>query len=199
MLVNKRIIITIAGLGAASLLIIGAGIIPTIMSIGGLEKKIDEQNAAIEKRYITRQLVRDTMTALDENKDVIAGLKKVAVIDGEEIKFVNALESLQEKSDVDANVELATVNQKNLTSWEREIPIKLTVTGSYAPVIRFIEGVERLPYFVIIDNLEISGVNSLTAPTAGQVRAELSGYVYWISKDAPSFVTTGAITPVPEH
>ncbi len=197
MLINKRIIVTIAGLGAASLLLIGAGIVPTLYSIGNLETKIDEQNTAIEKRYITRQLVRDTMTALEENKDVIAGLKKVAVLDGQELDFVNALESLQEKTGVDANISLATVNQKDVSQWERQIPIQLTLTGEYPGVLRFIEGIERLPYFIIIDNVNVTALNSGTSAKAGLIRTELSGYVYWISKKAPSFVTTGSLAPLP--
>lgn len=199
MLVNKRIIVTISVLGAASLLLIGAGVIPTVLSISELELKINNQNIAIEKRYAARQQVRDTLTALEDNKSTIAGLKHYAVIEGEELNFVSALEGVQERTGIDADISLETVNQRDLSTWEREIPIRLTMTGDYADILRFIEGVERLPYLVVIDRLGLSGTNVGSVPKPGLVRVELNGSVYWISKLAPTFVDTGTVAPPTER
>ena len=175
-------------MGAAALLLLGAVAVPSWLSIGNLERQIDAANAAIDKKYMVRQLVRDSFAALESSRDDIASLRSIAINEGEELKFIDAIEQVQDRTGVQADISLVTVNQKTISPWEREIPITVSVRGDYRDVIRFLSGLEHLPYVISFGSINLRGEGDAAGRVVGGVRADLSGIVYWFGKNAPSFV-----------
>lgn len=199
MLISKRLFVSTCVLGGATLLLIGAGAIPAVLSIGSLEKKLAEEHANIELRYRTRQVVRESLSSLEGNKNSVASLKQTAIVEGEELAFISAIEAETDRSGVTAKIQLETANQRDLSSWEKDVPVNLTVTGKTADFLRFLDGLERSPYSIAIDNIDIRRNSSGTGPA--EITAKISGSVYWIGVRAPKFVTSGIVetgAPAPQ-
>ncbi len=197
MQVNRRITISIIALTTASVLLVGGVAVPSIMSIGALQRKIDESNAAIEKRYLMRQMARDSVSSLEASRNAIADIRKIAINEGQELDFIDALDKVQSRTGVQADVTLETVNMKIISDWERDIPIVIKASGDYRDLIRFLDGLEKMPYFVNLNTVSIRAEQTASGAPTGLTAAELRGSVYWISKNAPAFVVSGSVSDKP--
>lgn len=192
MQVNKRITVTICVLGVATLILYGAVVIPSASAIRSSEGEIGAEHAKIERRYLLRNVMRKSLTALDDTKKHLRTLAGVGIHEGEELKFINALESAATNAGIEQELQLVTVNQKDLSKWEREIPLRLSLTGDYLAVLRYLRTIEHLPYYVLIDNINVRlGSGAALAPGiigSPIVRTEISGTVYWLGESAPDFI-----------
>lgn len=189
MLVQKRMLITIGLFGGLTLLALGVAAVPSILAISDLEKKIAEEQGKIDVRYALRRYIRNSVTNLADTKRRIGALAAGAVQEGKELDFITALEQAANASNVTQVIALETANQKDLSKWEREIPLKLRVTGQYDNVLRHLQALERLPYFILVDGVSADAPRSSGNPSdEGDVEAMISGIVYWQGSGAPDFV-----------
>ncbi len=194
MLISKRLLISTCVLGGGTLLLILGGALPAILSISSLQKQLAEEQNNIETRYLTRQAVRESMSSLESNRRALTDLKAAAIIEGQELAFISAIENQSDQAGVTSVIQLETANQRDLSSWEKDVPVIFTVNGPAKNVIRFLDGLERLPYAIGIDNVDINRGASGTYAT--DVHAKISGSIYWIGSRAPKFVANGdAATP----
>lgn len=183
MLVNKRILTTMAVSGAVTLGLFGAVAVPAALSIRTLKTQIAEEQQKIDRRYAIRQLTRESLKVLDETKDRLAPLNAVAVKEGEELDFIRAVENAAGTYGVEPEITLETVNQKQLSDWEREIPIKLRVRSGYLNALRFLGAIERLPYYVIVDTAAFMAQRQKAL--GNDIETLIEGTVYWQAKAAP--------------
>ncbi len=189
MLINKRLVVISGTLGALSLVIAGAIGIPSILSIHTLVGDIAVEQGKIDERYALRRYVRNSVANLAETKRQLGALSEVALQDGEELQFVTVLEKAAAATGVTKELTLETVNQKTLSPWEKEIPVKIRVHGDYPDVLAYLNAVERERYVIIVESIQvnparISGVNL----REGNVDADMAATVYWQDKSAPDFV-----------
>ncbi len=189
MLVKKRMLITIGIFGGLTLVALGVAAVPSIVAIQDLKKKIAEEQAKIDVRYALRRYIRNSVTNLADTKRRIGALAAGALQEGKELDFITALESAAAASGVRQEISLETANQKDLSSWEREIPLKLRVTGPYDRVLRHLRGLERLPYFILVESVTADAPRPSGNPADdGDVEALITGIVYWQGAGAPDFV-----------
>jgi Tfp pilus assembly protein PilO len=192
MQVNKRILVSIGILGGATLILYGAIVVPSVLAIKEANAKITEEHANIERRYLLRNIMRRSLSLLEDAKSQLTELSAAAIREGQELDFISALESAAAGSGVAQDIVLETVNQKDLSRWEKEVPLRLVVVGDYLRVLDYLRALERLPYVVIVDSLQIR--TTAGAPLGGgsrgspDVRAEIGGTVYLVTEDAPSFI-----------
>jgi Tfp pilus assembly protein PilO len=189
MLVKKRMLITIVLFGGLTLLALGIAAVPSVLAIRDLEKKIAEEQDKIDVRYALRRYIRNSVTNLANTKRRIGALSAGALQEGKELEFITALEAAAEKSDVTQSITLETVNQKDTSKWEREIPLKLRIGGPYDRVLRHLNAIERLPYLVLLDSITISTPRQTSSAVPdGVIEATVDGVVYWQGTGAPDFV-----------
>lgn len=189
MLVQKRMLITIGLLGGLTLAAAGAIAVPSVLAIRELKTKIAEEQEKLDTRYALRRYIRDSVTNVSETKRRIGALSTGALQEGKELDFITALESASAASGVEQEIMLETANQKEISAWEREIPLKLKITGQYDRVIRHLRAVERLPYFVLVETIAFTNPRaSAGAGKDGDVETNVAAIVYWQSGDAPDFV-----------
>lgn len=189
MLVKKRMIITIGLFGGLTLAAFGVGAIPSVLAIRDLENKIAEEQAKIDVRYALRRYIRNSVTNLAATKRRIGALAAGALQEGKELEFITALEASAASSGVTQEIALETANQKEISKWEREIPLKLRISGPYTRVLRHLNAVERLPYFILVDSIAITKPRASALPSSeGDVEALVAGIVYWQGAGAPDFV-----------
>jgi len=192
---QKRILVTIGIFSTLNLALIGGLVATSVISIGKYVQKIEKERQNLETQYISRIYMRDTaasMSAIRARLDLASGL---AVREGGELNFITSLERTAEKSGVKQSIALETANQKNLTTWEKEIPLGLEFSGTYPQVLRHLNAIERLPYSIIITGLQISADQQLGNENPdGRVKVSVSAIIYWQSKNTPPFINGAPVT-----
>lgn len=185
MQVNRRITILILVLGGACLLLVGALIVPTVLAIREAEAKIAGINREIESRYTLRRHTRKTLNVMTEIRQRLRAVVGTSIAEGEELTFVSALEQAATDAGVSQDIVLETVNEQEISAWEKEIPLKIRVSGNYRDFLVYLRKIERLPFYVIILNLELTQPKTRERQSTGDVEAEIQGLIYWRSGSQP--------------
>lgn len=188
MLVKKRLIIISAVLGVLTLGLAGAVGIPSVVSIQGYIGKIAEEQAKIDERYALRRYIRNSLANLAETKRRLGTFSTLALQEGKELDFVRALETAARTAGVEQKLSLETVNQKDLSGWEKEVPVKIEVQGPYPAVLAYLNAIERSPYLMIVTSLQITQPRSGAVVKDGDVTANIAAISYWQGQNAPDFV-----------
>ncbi|MFH1046987.1 MAG: hypothetical protein V1738_01690 [Patescibacteria group bacterium] len=189
MKVERKIIGTTAVLLLIALAIAGGIIVPTVMRIRSLADELAEQQMEIERQYTLRSYAKQTLADIAEAQTKFDKVKSTSIIEGQELNFIKALEHAATISGVEQQINLETVNEVELTLWEREIPLKLRVQGPFPSVMSWLNEIEHLNYYVLFDTISISAqrIGGIADPQ-GKVDAMFIGRVFWLSKDAPYFL-----------
>lgn len=196
MVIRKRLIAISVILGILTLAIGGGVGIPSVLSIRGLIVKISEEQGKIDARYALRRYIRNSAANLAGTKVQLGVLSSLSLQEGRELAFVTAIEDAAQAADVEHKLVLETANQKELSLWEKEIPVKMQVHGDFPNILKFMNAVERLPYAVMTDSLQVVSPRSTSPDREGIVDATVTGSVYWLSHAAPDF-TRGQADAVP--
>ncbi len=189
---NVRMIAVIGTLGTLSLALLFAVALPTAFAIRGLVGNIADAQSQIDARYGLRRYVRASTSTLNSTKQRLASLSTVALQEGHELDLITAIEKAAGAANVTQTLNLEMANQKQLSPWEREVPLNLAVKGSYPDVLRFLNAIERLPQEVVFDVIAITGSQNTTP---GDVTATFNGVVYWQGQNAPPFVRGIQLSP----
>lgn len=191
MLANKQYYISIGILLVATVGLYLGVVLPSTYKVRELHVSINAEHAKIEGRYQRRGQLRDTLKILQEVRSGVADLTSIAIHDGKELEFIRALEEAAADRNIEQDIQLKTVNQIELSEWEREVPVTLLVKGRYVDVLNYIRDIETLPYYITIDSFTFQTSRSDKAKsfTEEPVQATLNGSVYWITSDVPSIIT----------
>lgn len=196
MVIRKRLIAISVTLGILTLAVGGGVGIPSVLSIRGLITKISEEQGEIDARYALRRYIRNSAANLAATKISLGALSTLSLQEGKELAFVTAIEDAAQSTGVEHRLTLETANQKELSLWEKEIPVKMQVHGDFPKVLAFMNAVERLPYAIMLDNLQVASPRSTSIDREGIVDATIAGTVYWLAETAPDF-TRGQADEVP--
>jgi hypothetical protein len=188
MKLNRSLTTSLVVLGALSLLILGAVGIPSIIGIRQLNREIGNDYLEIERKYSLRLHTRSSLATMDDLKPQLEALTRMAIIEGRELEFISALEQAAADSDVTQNLSLDTANQREISPWEREVPVGLTVVGDYAKVINYIERLQALPYYLLFNSIDMAESVERNEESTGRVRVVLRGTIRWFSEGHPIFL-----------
>lgn len=187
MLVKKRMLINIGLLAALDIGLLAAGVL-SVFAIRKTTADIAAKQAEIDDRYALRLYVRNSVTDLADTKKRIGDLDAEAVREGKELELITALESASAASGVEQKIDLQTVNQKDLSPWERTIPLKLILTGTYPQILKHLNAIERLPYYLSVSGITITGQEAGGSAGTATVDATVNATVYWQASQVPDFV-----------
>lgn len=187
MTIEKRLSLTITTLAVLSVLLAAAGGIPTLLSIRSIRDKMVEENQKIEKAYALRRLSGSTSDVIQNAHQRLADMGPLTIVEGDELTFISDLENAATSADITQELQLETVNQKDLSPWEREIPLKITAGGDFRQVVIYLHKLEALPFYMTTRILRISVPKQREKASEGLVEAYLESAVRWRSKDHPVF------------
>jgi hypothetical protein len=191
--VHRRLTTSITVIALATAGLVGAIAVPSALATRRIRAEIDEAKIALDQRVAMFRYIRQSSSNLEDAKRRLAVLADMAVHEGRELDFITTLEGIAQASDIEQTINLNTANQKEISLWEKEIPLQLTVMGEYDDFRSYLNAIEGLNYAVIVRSVNMIS-QSRTADTnpAGEVRATIDATVYWISKDSPSFAESAA-------
>jgi len=198
MKIEKRIIVTTVVLMLLTLTTGAAVAIPSVFRIRSLTQALFDQQAEIERRYILRNYVKNTLTDIDTAHLQLEGIQDTYIREGEELTFIQDMEHAASVARVTQELSLETVNQTEITLWEKEIPFRVKVKGPFTQVNSWLNEVEHLGYYVIFNTMSFNAFRTggMQDPS-GTVDATFSGSVFWLSKDAPYFLKFDDVAAVP--
>ena len=188
MLVKKRLVMISAVFGTLTLVLTGAVGIPSVISIRNYIGKISEEQAKIDERYALRRYIRNSLANLAETKKRLGAFSTIALQEGKELEFVRSLETAARTAGVEQKLSLETVNQKDLSPWEKEVPVKIEVQGPFPAVLGYLNAIERSPYLLITSGINITPPKSGSNVKDGDVSASVGAITYWQGQNAPDFV-----------
>lgn len=180
-----RSIIVLSGL----VLAVGFGIVvPTLLSVRSLREDIASMQLQMEQQYQQRQALRETTANLQAIRGLAGTLSRYAIREGDELLFIQSLENIAGRYRLVQDIQLETANQKDVSAWEKVVPLTITLTGSYPDVLRYLRDAETLTYDLQLDALRIAETSSGIGSAKGAVQVRISGRVHWLSRTAPDFV-----------
>lgn len=186
MKIEKRIIVITATLMLLTLAVGGAVAIPSVFRIKSLTQALLDQQKEIERRYVLRNYVKNTLSDIDIAHGQLESIQRTYIREGEELTFIQAMEDAARKAGIKQELSLETVNEIELTLWEKEIPLKVKTKGTFTQINGWLNEVEHLDYYVIFNTMSHNAFRTGgTQDASGVVEANFSGSVFWLAEDAP--------------
>jgi len=158
-------------------------LIPTIKDIKNLNKGIDEQKLEIEKRYIQTHGSK-RITNLNKIKTDVSKLSSIFVKKDFELEFITTLERLAAENNLEQQIKLQPNNQK-IAGLIKSIPIQISLKGDFLDVLKYLQGLEKLEYYINIDSIDLTTLffkKEAAGPNqagVGQISVSISGETYW--------------------
>ena len=166
---RNRFIIGIIFILAGCFIIIGFLIVPNIEGIKKINEEISLEKEDLEKKASLGLNIRQISADISEIEKKIGSLNKMFIKFGNELEFLTTLDNLSQKNKVKAQV--IPKFSDRAPEKPTKIPLNITISGERNNVINYIYNIDVLPYYFIIDSVEIQD-------NQGSLSASLSGHVY---------------------
>lgn len=160
---------------ALLLVLINLVIIPIYKKITLLQQQIAIEKNELETKYIRRQTIRRTLLSLQHTKVEWPKLYSSFYPEfGREVMFINALEKIADNYNLAQNLRLEPSLASHFSAELDEVPMQLTLIGSFANVVGYMQRLENISYILNLKELKITRIKP-----DGTVQAELRYNSYW--------------------
>lgn len=160
---KQRLLFYITGITLGALSIGILIITPTIYKILSLRNDIGTIQQELENRYEKTQKLKRSLQELDNIKDVNNKFKTAIIQPGNELRVITELEKIAADNNIEQNTDLIFVDTtqdkkvKNADSKKYVLPqyyqFSFLNNGYFEDHINYLRALEKLPYYIIIDNL----------------------------------------------
>ncbi|MBI5622035.1 hypothetical protein HY933_04210 [Candidatus Falkowbacteria bacterium] len=163
-------------------------IYPKIVTIKMISDDVQNQKQELEEKYQRGQSLRAiyaNIATVKQNRD---RLNATVIEQDNELEFITALEKTTEGLAVNQNIVLSPPNLKAPTNKLQLLAITVTLDGGFIDILKTVERIEQLPYYLIVEKLDFSSDQTINSPSAPdqtplpnqRVRAVLKGKIYWM-------------------
>lgn len=151
-------------------------ILPAYKDIETISNEITTQKYEEEKKIIREQRVKalnEKLAKIEPQADILT-----EVFPGHEqmqqLEYITMIENLATKNHVTMKMELSEP-KKNPKQFYYESTVKMLLIGNYADIMRFIDSIETMKYYLNITSISLSGGKQLeTEPGAVSGSAGIS-------------------------
>jgi len=192
MLLRKRVVTTISIIAVATVIIGGGLGVNSMFSINRIKTDIRAEQQSIDDRFAMHRYIRQEVAKINEARRRLRQLADMSLVESSELDLITALENNALEAGVEQDISLETVNQVAISSWEKMVPIRLQVTGSYPAFSDYLRRLDKLDYLISIQSFNIMNQNSsrFDSDSLGMVRGDLIAQVYWTSENRPAFLSS---------
>ncbi|OGY47433.1 MAG: hypothetical protein A3J65_04780 [Candidatus Buchananbacteria bacterium RIFCSPHIGHO2_02_FULL_45_11b] len=176
MAIKRKIIISIALVGAATGLIVYAIILPTIQDIKKISDAVYAERMDLEKKYIRGQLLKKTLEDFEKARPQKEKLASVFVNQGKELEFITALEKIAADQGLKQNIQMPAATGKKSEKNLYSRLLGITVNGDFIGILKYLKDLEKLNYYFNISSLTV-GLDGKN-PGNKAVNAILTGKIY---------------------
>lgn len=158
---KQKILISNFGITLGLLVVTALIIYPTVKNILSLRQDIATIENQLEERYEKTQKLKRSLKELSEIKNITSQMEQGLNKSGDELSIITTFEQLANQYQIDQNLNLSIVDesqQKNLAkNTARIFPhyyrLSFLNNGFFTNHLHYLSAIEKLPYYVIIENL----------------------------------------------
>jgi len=151
-------------------------LVSVILYFGGLfvvlreTKKVEDTFHNTESSIYKEKEIRVIKSIVETNKESIKTLQDFFIQKGDEIEFIEKIESVAKSSSVKFEITSIDVEEAKGDSFKEDVNLKMKLEGSWIEVTSFLDKLEKMPFGVLVEEA------SLEANTPG----DWSGLVEFI-------------------
>lgn len=116
-----------------------------------IEKIYKDSESGASKKALAFSL----KSAYEANKNSIQFLRNFFVQKGDEVDFINEIETLGQKFSVKFELNSIDVGRENKDPFKEDIVIKINIEGGWTNIMSFLDGLEKTYFGVLINNLSL--------------------------------------------
>jgi Tfp pilus assembly protein PilO len=131
-------------------------------------KKIENYYSDTQSKSAKEDQSRVLRSVADSNKETIKKLRDFFVQKGDEVKFIEQIENLARQSGIKFEISSIEPKVDDSQIFKDDLIIKMNLEGSWSNIIKFVNGLEKMHFGVMIQDLSLD--TKLTAGWSGFVR-----------------------------
>ncbi|MFC1612575.1 hypothetical protein ACFL29_01865 [Patescibacteria group bacterium] len=179
----QKTLITIATLLIFGAIIVIFVIYPAILDIQTFNDRIQLERVALENKYTGRRNIKNIVADLKQvSEQLVPLMEKMVIQEGQEVDFIGDIEEVAIKNNLVQKIKILPTEEKKQELASRR-NINIALSGDYIDILKYLNDLEHSEHYIIIYAIHIgSGTNQVSAvASAGTVKANLEGYVYFSS------------------
>lgn len=147
---RKKVLTTLLLLAGAVILLI-TGIILLNLKIQTTEKQINEFLASLESKSCRTEDLRSALAKIRDTQKKVEQYNSFLFKKGDELQLITDLENIAIKNNVTQNI----VNSNLDSTTGNSLIMTLDIGGAYENALKYLLALERHPYFLAVENLEL--------------------------------------------
>jgi Tfp pilus assembly protein PilO len=149
-------------------------IYPALAEISRVNNEITAERVKLERKIAMGLNMKKIVQDLEEIESTAGILDTIFMKRGQELKFVNQLETIAAIHDVDIDLNSDFVGEQ-IEANISQVEIKTVLTGNYPNIVKFLEEVENLPQYFNTSSLSIT---KNTKDKQSSAMAQLTSHIY---------------------
>ena len=163
-------------------ILVGFIIYPTISRIYNLENYISDTHKQIDSQHTRVNLLKKSLQQLPEIQKNLETYTQMTINKGDELYIIELFEQMGEKHNLEQNLSISSSetqkNSKAKTSISSNYyTLKFNHTGTYENQMKFLSELEHLPFYTIIDTINMSK-KSIKNSTSTLSNFQFEGIIY---------------------
>ncbi len=157
----KKLFLSLAILIVIILCICITILYPTIKTITSLGSDINKIQQNLEEKYEISQKLRRSLQEIDNVQKNTIQYSQAYIKKGSELEIITALENIATENNITQNMDMTLVNtdNKDKIAMPEYYRISFITTGHFADQISYLDALNKLPYYIIIQNLNLEKRN----------------------------------------
>ncbi|MFH0857292.1 MAG: hypothetical protein V1848_00920, partial [Candidatus Magasanikbacteria bacterium] len=142
-------------------IISGVIIFPAVHRMNELKTYISSSHRELEDQFTRIKLLKKSLQELSSVQSTTENFKKASIQKGSELEIIKIFENLAQKHQIQQNLSVSSFEtQKNPKAKPEISPYYYTFTfpntGEYVNQMEYLEDIEHLPFYTIIDAVTIN-------------------------------------------
>ncbi len=154
-------------------------IMPSVKYITTMRHNIEMTEAQIEEQYQKIRLLKKSINELDTIKENTEQFSYITIKKGEELRVIQELEHAALLYEINQDLGVA-FTQKDTYTKKSFYTFTFKNSGTFEQLVAHIQALERLPYYLIIENMQFSKPQDRqgNATSDDKVTVSFSGIIY---------------------
>lgn len=175
---QKKLTLFIFSIIFVALVIVLLIIIPALKHINELKISITSTEQFVEEQYLKSQHLKSSIRHLDDVKEQVKKFSNITVSQNEQLKIITEFENLATQHNIFQSITIKFLDDTASNENTIRLPyyeFSFVNNGKFTDQFNYLKSLERLDYYVIIDNLQLD--NQGSSPESDTV-ARFNAHIY---------------------
>ena len=178
---KKKMILSVVVVILVNVFIVYFIILPTISDIREISDAVYRERIDLEKKYQRGQLLNKTLENFERVKTQRGKIESAFVIEGSELLFVTALETIAENNYLAQEIKLDSKKVSESKNLYQSQKINISITGKYGDLRQYLHEFELMPYTVNVFDISWTTPEKIQ-PANAILTMTLNGKIYSLPK-----------------